>query len=722
MSYASIPAELRSLKQWVNWRYEQKEVGKKPTKVLYQTNGYRASSIDPATWDSFEAVTSASNQIGFVFSPDDPYCGIDLDESTEHALRQKEIYDACQSYTELSPSGKGVHIIVRAFKAGTGWKKLDTECYSQGRFFTFTGNVIRALPIVDCQAQVDYYFPYVAPIVHAGLPVSADDAEIVRRVLAARNGDKAARLAAGDITGYPSASEAEMALGEMIFFHSKNEEQSAAIFATTALGQRTKSSPKRTAKMFSKLAAQRFDLPTIDFSVLYAPPLPAPSIYDPPPGLLGDVQRFIFSQMLYPVQEIAFAAALGLLAGICGRQYNVGGSGLNLYIVLIAETGSGKESGIRGVNKIMRRVAEGLRGTIDPLKFIGSGKYASGQALVKDMAEAPHSFLAPLSEFGSKLSIMCSPKASTAEMFLKEAILDLFHKSGQSDILRSTSYSDREMKTPNTASPAFSFFGDTAPDLFYSNFTSSTVAQGLYPRFLIVDYRDWYEGDGNENAHKIQPCAELVQSVQTLCGYVLNLFRDNTFVEIEPTEEALPVWREFERRARKAMHPSNEQLVRDIWTRANIKMRRLAALVSLGINYHSPVITLQAVEWAIAIVERDISSLLSRITKGETGATHSETHREQLIKKAIKDWLTQSWDKVAIAAQCPQSLHKEKIIPVSFISKKVVSYSAFREPNRSPSKVLHETLQAMQDNGLLVISASHGDFTGKVVRITNIMI
>src|SRR6185437_14748582 len=68
-----------------------------------------------------------------------------------------------------------------------------------------------------------------------------------------------------------------------------------------------------------------------------------------PPGLLGQIAQFIYKASDYPCYEIALAGAIGLMAGICGRTYNVSRTGLNLYVVFLAVTGTGKESASSGI-------------------------------------------------------------------------------------------------------------------------------------------------------------------------------------------------------------------------------------------------------------------------------------------------------------------------------------------------------------------------------------
>jgi putative DNA primase/helicase len=142
----SIPEELRARPQWVVW----KAVGDKPDKVPYSARtGRRASSTDLLTWATFQEALEAYENgdyagLGFVFSSADPYTGIDLDdcvdEDGEIALWALEIVRYFDSYTELSATGTGLHIIVRGNVSNR--RKDEVEVYSSKRFFTVTGHVV----------------------------------------------------------------------------------------------------------------------------------------------------------------------------------------------------------------------------------------------------------------------------------------------------------------------------------------------------------------------------------------------------------------------------------------------------------------------------------------------------------------------------------------------------------------------------------------------------
>jgi putative DNA primase/helicase len=148
---AAIPAELKGFRSWVCWRYEQRDGKPKPDKVPYTPGvGRRASTTDMRTWRSFPEALEAFGEdgydgIGFVFSSGDPFAGIDLDgcrdpETGEVEPWAEKIVEQADGYAEASPSGTGVHVILRG--KAPNKKRGRVECYGSGRFFTMTGRAL----------------------------------------------------------------------------------------------------------------------------------------------------------------------------------------------------------------------------------------------------------------------------------------------------------------------------------------------------------------------------------------------------------------------------------------------------------------------------------------------------------------------------------------------------------------------------------------------------
>jgi primase-polymerase (primpol)-like protein len=146
-----IPDELKAYRAWVLWKLVGTERGW--TKHPYSVHtGRRASSTDSRTWGSFEEVWEAYGAggydgIGFVFSSGDPYCGVDLDgavdpDTGELAGWAAGIVEVLDGYAELSPSGEGVHVVVRGKVPPGGNRRGPVEMYDRERFFTVTGHAL----------------------------------------------------------------------------------------------------------------------------------------------------------------------------------------------------------------------------------------------------------------------------------------------------------------------------------------------------------------------------------------------------------------------------------------------------------------------------------------------------------------------------------------------------------------------------------------------------
>ena len=149
--YNNIPDELKQLNNWCVWKFQERN-GKK-TKIPFNAEtGEFAKSNDKSTWSNYKTAVNAEgvDGIGFFFEP--PYLGIDIDDIDDDLHRYQhgdkldnivnEFNEAFKSYTEVSPSGNGLHIIVKGKIPGNRRRKGNIEMYDSGRFFTMTGKRI----------------------------------------------------------------------------------------------------------------------------------------------------------------------------------------------------------------------------------------------------------------------------------------------------------------------------------------------------------------------------------------------------------------------------------------------------------------------------------------------------------------------------------------------------------------------------------------------------
>lgn len=248
----SIPIEMQNAPRWVSWQYEERK-GKK-TKVPYDPKtGEKASSTDPNTWGDYKAAQAAwpSDGIGFVLG--DGWFGIDLDhvEGEIEAYRQgdtdnivSKFVDTMQSYTELSPSGTGIHIICKGELPKGRRRSGNIEMYDSGRYFTVTGNRAAEYELRDGTAAVkslyeEYLGTQRAPVrTRTSQPAEKlGNQELIDLAKSAKNGATFTKLFQGKWDGLQnSQSEADLALCNMLaFWTGKDPAQMDEIFRMSGL-------------------------------------------------------------------------------------------------------------------------------------------------------------------------------------------------------------------------------------------------------------------------------------------------------------------------------------------------------------------------------------------------------------------------------------------------------------------------------------------------------
>ena len=254
--YNNIPQELKQLKNWCVWKYQERN-GKK-TKIPFNAEtGEFAKSNDSSTWSDYETAVNCqgADGVGFFFEP--PYVGIDLDniEDDLHLYRNgdrldnivAEFTDAFKSYTEVSPSGNGLHIIIKGKIPGNRKRKGNIEMYDSGRFFTMTGNKISKY------SEINNVNPQVFKEIHSKylpdntVPIptrntaqtihNLSEMEIINEIYKS----KQARLFDDLMKGnwdrhYSSQSEADMAMANILaFWCAKDYSQMDSIFRQSGL-------------------------------------------------------------------------------------------------------------------------------------------------------------------------------------------------------------------------------------------------------------------------------------------------------------------------------------------------------------------------------------------------------------------------------------------------------------------------------------------------------
>lgn len=735
MNWLRLPAELRSRRQWavstlaplvnpdgspvMDPKTGKQKVDKSPRNI----SGYNIDLTNPGSFHTFADVANAGfPAIGYILTADDPFTIIDLDHSDDPVIidRQRKVFGAFYTYAEASQSGLGSHIILNG-RIGGGVRRDNIEVYDQDRYMICTGQIQRDAPISAGGETLDrlvYEMGGVNPEQEMpdDQPARLTDLELYNVAMAARNGERFKDLYHRVPVAGEDWSHRDASLAQILAFYTRNHDQLLRMFRGSAL-YRPHDKGKNPhhyetyylARTFARaIRAEMARDADVDAGRALAQQLiaannqPSPSGHGDtgagdagyPAGLVGDVARYIYGAAPRPVHEIALAGALALVAGLVGRHYNIQGSGLNLYVVLLAHTGRGKEAAPDGIEAIVEAVSKSMPNIQG---FMGPGAFASGQGLTRALDKSP-CMLSMLGEFGHLLRRVTDHRASPADVAMRQMLLALFSKSGKGKTLRGTAYSDVEKNTKDIVSPSLTFLGDTTPEAYYSCFTSGLVGEGLIPRFLSITY------DGPRVATNLarmtavpQP---LIDRLASLVSSVLNMMQSNTFAEVIMTSAAQAKDNEFDALCDAKINEAGSDGMAEVWNRAHLKVRRVAAVIAVGKNHMSPVIEMDDYLWAERLVRQDIETITHRVATGDVG--EGESRRAPEVERAIKDYVVMPKEKKVKTYMVQAAIvDHPHLIPYTYFRRRFKNHSSFANHPRGLVAAIKDALQDAMDLGIL---------------------
>jgi|GEM_PF-736563 putative DNA primase/helicase len=251
---SNIPEELKK-ESFMLWRLEQRD-GRFTKPPINPSSGYKGNVQDPRHWTVFDNAMKIhmggrfhTNGISVVLHAESELVGLDLDHCINDGIfndKAKEIIKRANSYSEISPSGKGIRIFLYGKLPEKGRRHGNIECYDEGRHLTVTGNHIPHTPkaINRDQAVIDWFHQkFIATAKDEDssqrevreasdesgiIPVESESVvsvlkinEIIQQIRSSRQKDKFERLFDGNTQGYSSPSEADLALCSILSFWTK---------------------------------------------------------------------------------------------------------------------------------------------------------------------------------------------------------------------------------------------------------------------------------------------------------------------------------------------------------------------------------------------------------------------------------------------------------------------------------------------------------------------
>lgn len=740
--WEQIPDDLRVVPKWC--------IGA-PDKSPYTLSGKHASVTDPVTWtDWYSASTIAAQwgaDIGFVLGEEDEFACIDLDvkegTSAEQLERYWKIIQAFDSYAEFSRSGKGVHIWVRG-KIGMGARRDGVEVYSQQRFIICTGNALPGFdkPIAERQELLELLVDDIRRGSAAKQIelIEADQLEsdevIWKRAREASNADKFIQLCNGDWAGqeYPSQSEADLSLLSMLCFYSRSNEQVRRMFRATKLGQRAKAvkndkyldrtlatirgrqevedqrvevGKKAAVEIVNKLSEiQRVphvikSLPLISNELSW------------PPGMVGELAKWFYSISPRPVREVSIVSALGVVAGVYGRAFNINGSGLNLYIVLVARSGIGKEAMHSSISKlihIMLNTAPAFS------EFVDFSDFASGPALVKSISSKT-SFVNVAGEWGRKLRKMSDDHSEGPMSSLRTVMTNLYQKSSAGTIVGGIGYSDKDKDIKSVNGVAYSMIGETTPETFYESLTNTMMQDGFMSRFIVVEHTG-KRPDLNPSTDAPIPqnvYSALINSAERALSCPPNAFWD-----VAMSSDAKDMMDDFDTHCTKEINGTEDESWRQMWNRGHLKALKVAGLLAVADNPMTPIVTQQHADWALQLINRDICIMGKKITEGDVGS--GDAVRERKMLTTLAEYLRQP---ITPGYQLNDDMRKNGVVARKYLQIRLQKTNCFVKHHLGQSAALDMTLRSLIDSGYLTDLSKEKlpadwNFTGKCYRIVSL--
>jgi hypothetical protein len=288
----------------------------------------------------------------------------------------------------------------------------------------------------------------------------------------------------------------------------------------------------------------------------------------------------------------------------------------------------------------------------------------------------------------------------TPDQTFQQVLLDLYSKSGEGQVLNPGVYADSARNLPLIDRPAYSFVGESVPDRFYQSIDSNMIKTGLLPRFIIVEYLGGRPESNHSSALAI-PSPQVIQGLTTLCQQVYPLLVSNSSIAVQYTSTAWQRDLTLEKRIDGLINNCLDEGLSELWNRTHLKIRRLAALIAVGMNPYAPVIDDKCWGWAENFVMASTEKLIYRFQSGRIGAENSETNRIKAITLLIREYLSFSRHE-AHMRNVKYEMIQKRIITKRFILHQLGMSPIFASDFRDPSAALKATIGVMIETGHLV--------------------
>lgn len=727
---------------------------------------------------------------GFYLMPSDPFCCVDMDikpswdaETIQKAgERYQAITKQFHSYTEISRSGNGLHLWVYSLPQ-EGKRRDGVEIYSQFRFIICTGNHWNITPLDVAGAPGSESESYISTLLFnmrsqmnsismletfemveyteedfaedryaikdEDLYIKAGEAAngaLFRQLWDCRFNHDEVNYSAGE-RAFPTQSEAEFALIDIIAFYTKYNFQVRRLFLMSKMGDRyfddrrkfgdkVKKSyhlermirRRRLDELVSNQEREQIMRSNIQKTLeqkakAYEATMPAaaPSEFlatdgnynievdgglDWPPGAAGELARYMYSISLRPVKDIAILSALALLSGICGKAWNTHTrGGLNNYFILVARSGLGKDSFRASMQQVLQTVEMfgGKDGTqlFGSRSFLDTAHYGSEQALMKSVIVADGSmerlsFVHYMDEISKFFKGIATGYGKAPE--LEHAMLTLYNQSAFYARADGFKYSNKENNHAGGRFAAYSLAGECTPDDFYSNVSQDMLSGGFISRLTIWDC-DVPRPLENKDANREMP-ELLLRGLGELITEAVKLHAGTEPRIVRMDHDSGECYDRLDVEINKLLNGTNgnvekDEVVRQAHNRRAFKILKIACLLAVADNCYNPEVTMKHFEWASMFINTSNERIIKKHKEGLIGS--DDINCDRLLLAKIK--LLMKEHRGRDQANYPL-LTKNFVLTKTDIRANTINLAAFSK-GRSKKDMFESALKSIMDMGAM---------------------
>ena len=384
-----------------------------------------------------------------------------------------------------------------------------------------------------------------------------------------------------------------------------------------------------------------------------------------PDGLVGDLTDYMLSTARRPQPLLSLGASLCAIGALMGRQYRTESNlRSNLYVVGIADSGSGKNHAREIINEVFFEA--GLA------HHLGGNKIASGAGLLTALHRQP-AILFQIDEFGMFLAAAADRRRSPRHITeILDNMTELYTAAG--GVFLGAEYANRDGSNErrDINQPCLSVYGTTTPLHFWGALQGANVVDGSLARFLILPSDEDYP-DENIAVGMRQADPALIAGLQSVAcgaghqkGNLAGKTADqNTAVNptiVPMTEEARARFRLLSAELTGELRAASGTAFTAILARIGENALKLALIVAVGRYPTNPAIDLSAADWAIDFVRHYARRTIAAVER-HVADTETEAHLKRLkevIRAAGSSGITKS--EVTRASQWLKSRDRNEIL------------------------------------------------------------